>query len=210
MDTGMTLSKEASGSAMVYTVHISADSPEELSLKTTQFLDGSADEEALTSVLTGGKSDKKQLRIKTCAYEDHINLEKFLGSAVVKDGITYRIEYPKGYTAAFEESIYSDMVTEKNILTCTTRDNVINVKSRGEATNVAGVTQIVLWWLSLLLTLVSLVLNIRHIGGYIKYRQKYLLKTDLFHGKNQIFLTIGVVALTVFVFTSFRLILHVY
>ena len=67
-----------------------------------------------------------------------------------------------------------------------------------------------LWWVSLILTFVTLVLNLKHIAGYIRYREKYLLKTDLFHGKNQILLTLGVVSLTVFVFTSLRLIFRVY
>ena len=210
MDEGMTLESGETDGMKVYTVRIQADSPEDLSLKTTKFLDGSANEEELTSILTGGKSSKKQLKIRSYTYEDHINLEKFLGSAVVSDGIVYRMEYPKGYVAAFEEGGHADMVTEGNRLTCTTRDPVINVQSRGETTNVAGVTQLLLWWVSLILTFVTLVLNLKHIAGYIRYREKYLLKTDLFHGKNQIVLTIGVVSLTVFVFTSLRLIFRVY
>ena len=210
MDEGMTLETGETNGMKVYTVRIQADSPEDLSLKTTKFLDGSANEEELTSILTGGKSRKKQLKIRSYAYEDHINLEKFLGSAVVSDGIVYRMEYPKGYVAAFEEGGHADMVTEGNTLTCPTRDPIINVQSRGETTNVAGVTQLVLWWVSLILTFVTLVLNLKHIAGYIRYREKYLLKTDLFHGRNQILLTIGIVSLTVFVFTSLRLIFRVY
>lgn len=210
MDEGMTLESGETDGMKVYTVRIQADSPEDLSLKTTKFLDGSANEEELTSILTGGKSSKKQLKIRSYTYEDHIDLEKFLGSAVVSDGIVYRMEYPKGYVAAFEEGGHADMVTEGNRLTCTTRDPVINVQSRGETTNVAGVTQLLLWWVSLILTFVTLILNLKHIAGYIRYREKYLLKTDLFHGKNQILLTLGVVSLTVFVFTSLRLIFRVY
>lgn len=210
MDEGMTLESGETDGMKVYTVRIQADSPEDLSLKTTKFLDGSANEEELTSILTGGKSSKKQLKIRSYTYEDHIDLEKFLGSAVVSDGIVYRMEYPKGYVAAFEEGGHADMVTEGNRLTCTTRDPVINVQSRGETTNVAGVTQLLLWWVSLILTFVTLILNLKHIAGYIRYREKYLLKTDLFHGKNQILLTLGVVSLTIFVFTSLRLIFRVY
>ncbi|MFR0986465.1 MAG: hypothetical protein ACLSFZ_07970 [Frisingicoccus sp.] len=126
----------------------------------------------------------------------------------MSDGIVYRMEYPKGYVAAFEEGGHADMVTEGNTLTCT-RDPIINVQSRGETTNVAGVTQLSLW-VSPILTFVTLVLNLKHIAGYIRYREKYLLKTDLFHGRNQILLTIGIVSLTVFVFTSLRLIFRVY
>ena len=210
MDGDMTMDSAENDGMMVYTVHIPASSPEELSLKTTKFLDGSANEEELTSVLTGGKSSKKQLKLRSYLYEDHINLERFLGSAVVNDGIVYRMEYPKGYVAAFEEGGHADMVTEGNMLTCTTRDSIINVKSRGETTNVAGVTQLAFWWISLILTIATLILNLKHIAGYIRYREKYLLKTDLFHGRNQILLTVGVVALTVFVFTSLRLIFRVY
>ncbi len=210
MDEDMTLESVDINGMKAYIVHIPAVSPEDLSLKTTKFLDGSANEEELTSTLTGGKSEKKQLKIRSYVYEDHINLEKFLGSAVVNDGIVYRMEYPKGYAAAFEEGGHADMVTEGNTLTCTTRDSIVNVKSRGETTNVAGVTQLVLWWVSLVLTIATVVLNLKHIAGYIRYREKYLLKTDLFHGRNQILLTVGVVALTAFVFTSLRLIFRVY
>lgn len=210
MDEDMTLDTADADGMRVYTVHIPADSPEDLSLKTTKFLDGSANEEELTSTFAGGKSSKKQLKIRSYFYEDHINLEKFIGSAVVSDGIVYRMEYPKGYAAAFEEGSHADMVTEGNTLTCTTRDLIINVKSRGETVNVAGMTQLILWWASLILTIVTLVLNLKHIAGYIRYREKYLLKTDLFHGRNQILLTAGIVALTVFVFTSLRLVFRVY
>ena len=176
MDEGMTLESGETDGMKVYTVRIQADSPEDLSLKTTKFLDGSANEEELTSILTGGKSSKKQLKIRS-----YTDLEKFLGSAVVSDGIVYRMEYPKGYVAAFEEGGHADMVTEGNRLTCTTRDPVINVQSRGETTNVAGVTQLLLWWVSLILTFVTLILNLKHI-----------------------------VSLTIFVFTSLRLIFRVY
>lgn len=210
MDEDMTVDTTESNGMMAYTVHIQADSTEDLSLKTTKFLDGSASSDELTSVLTGGKSQKKQLKIRSYIYEDHINLERFLGSAVVEDGIIYRMEYPKGYVAAFEEGGHADMVTEGNVLTCTTRDSIINVQSRGETTNVAGVTQLILWWVSLIVTIITLILNLKHIAGYIRYREKYLLKADLFHGKNQILMTVGVVALTVFVFTSLRLIFRVY
>ena len=210
MDEDMTLETAENGGMTVYTVHIPAESTEALSLKTTKFLDGSADEEELTSILAGGKSKKKQLRIKTYSYEDHISLEKFLGSAVVSDGIVYRMEYPMGYTTAFDEGGHADMVVEDNVLTCTTRDAIINVKSRGETTNVAGVTQLALWWLSLIVTVVTLVLNVKHIAGYIRYREKYLLKTDIFHGRNLILMTVGVVALTAFIFTTLRLIFRVY
>lgn len=210
MDENMTLNVSEEGDVTSYTVNISGSSTEELSRATTEFLDGSVNEEALTSVLTGGKSDKKKLKIKSCSYEDRIDLERFLGSASVEDGITYRMEYPKGYTVAFEDGSYRDMVVENNVLTCKTKDQILVVKSRGEAVNMAGIPQLILWWGSLILTILSLVLNIRHIAGYIRYREKYLLKTDLFHGKNLLLMTVGVVAATVFLFTTLRLILKIY
>lgn len=100
------------------------------------------------------------------------------------------------------------MVTEGNTLTCTTRDLIIKVKSRGNG-ECGRMTQLILC-VSLILTIVTLVLNLKHIAGYIRYREKYLLKTDLFHGRNQILLTAGIVALTVLVFTSLRLVFRVY
>lgn len=210
MDENMTLDVSEADKMKIYTVNISGNSPEELSVSTTRFLDGSVNEEALTSVLTGGKSEKKRLRVRSYMYEDRIDLGRFLGSASVEDGITYRMEYPKGYTAAFEEGSYRDMVVENNVLTCKTKDQMLVVKSRGETANMAGMTQLVLWWSSLVVMIISLIMNIRHIAGYIRYREKYLLKTELFHGKNLFLMTVCVVALTVFLFTTLRLILRVY
>ena len=71
-------------------------------------------------------------------------------------------------------------------------------------------TQLALWWSSLVVMIISLIMNIRHIAGYIRYREKYLLKTELFHGKNLFLMTVCVVALTVFLFITLRLILRVY
>ena len=210
MDENMTLDVTDEDKVRTYTVNIHGNSPEELSLQTTKFLDGSVNEEALTSVLTGGKSDKKQLKIRAYIYEDRIDLGRFLGSASVEDGITYRMEYPEGYAAAFEEGSYRDMVVENNVLTCNTKDQILVVKSRGETTNIAGITQIILWWISLILFILALILNMKHIAGYMRYKEKYLLKTDLFHGRNLFLMTVGVVALTVFLFTTLRLILRVY
>ena len=48
MDEGMTLETGETNGMKVYTVRIQADSPEDLSLKTTKFLDGSANEEAVS------------------------------------------------------------------------------------------------------------------------------------------------------------------
>lgn len=210
MDENMTLDVTDEDKVRTYTVNIHGNSPEELSLQTTKFLDGSVNEEGLTSVLTGGKSDKKQLKIKSYIYEDRIDLGRFLGSASVEDGITYRMQYPEGYAAAFEEGSYRDMVVENNVLTCNTKDQILVVKSRGETTNITGITQIILWWISLILFILALILNMKHIAGYMRYKEKYLLKTDLFHGRNLFLMTAGVVALTVFLFTTLRLILRVY
>lgn len=210
MDENMTLDVMDEDKVRTYTVNIHGNSPEELSLQTTKFLDGSVNEEGLTSVLTGGKSDKKQLKIKSYIYEDRIDLGRFLGSASVEDGITYRMQYPEGYAAAFEEGSYRDMVVENNVLTCNTKDQILVVKSRGETTNITGITQIILWWISLILFILALILNMKHIAGYMRYKEKYLLKTDLFHGRNLFLMTAGVVALTVFLFTTLRLILRVY
>ena len=211
MSEDMVLNQTESENETTYTVRIEAESPEELSRKTSLFLDGSINEDAeeYTSLLTGGQM-KKKLKTKTLAFEDRINLEGFLGSASVNEKIEYSIEYPKGYTVSFEENGHSDMITENNVLTCTTKDSIIIVKSKGEITNYSGITQLLLWWLSLIAAILSFVINLRHIAGYIRHREKYLMKADLFKGKNIVFMTIGVVALVVWVFTSFRLILRIY
>ena len=69
MDKDMTLDRADADGMKVYTVHIQADSPEDLSLRTTKFLDSSAKEEELTSSFAGGKSPKKQLKIRSYFYE---------------------------------------------------------------------------------------------------------------------------------------------
>lgn len=210
MDEDMTLDVTDEEVVTSYTVNIHGKSVEELSLKTTKFLDGSANEENLTSMISGGKSKRKMLRTKSYIFEDRINFQQFLGSAAVDEGISYQIDYPSGYTAAFENGSYTDMVTSGNTLTCTTKDQILVVSSNGATANVSGVSQLIIWWASLILTIFSLVMNLKHIAGYIRHRQKYLLKTDLSHGRNQIFLTMGTVALVVFLFTSLRMIFRVY
>lgn len=211
MSEDMVLDQTKSGNETTYTVRIEAENEEDLSRKTSFFLDGSVNEDAeeYTSLLRGGQM-KKKLKTKTLAFEDRINLESFLGSASVNEKIEYSIEYPKGYAVSFEENGHSDMITENNILTCTTKDSIIIVKSKGEITNYSGITQLFLWWISFIAAILSFVINLRHIVGYIRHREKYLMKADLFKGKNIIFMTIGVVALVVWVFTSFRLILRIY
>ena len=212
MDDDMTLDISDTSTSKNYKVTFESSSLEELSMKTTRFLDGTVDEESenYTSVITGGKSEKKRLKTRSYVYTDQIDLQRFLGSATVREDIVYRIEYPKGYTAAFDDGGHADMVEEDNVLSCTTRDSIIIVKSRGETVNGAGITQLILWWGSLVLTILSLILNIRHIAGYMRHKEKYLLKTDLFHGKNLVFMTVNVVAVVVFVFTTLRLILRIY
>ena len=211
MSEDMVLNRTESENETIYSVRIEAENAEELSRKTSLFLDGSINEDMdeYTSLLTGGQM-KKKLKTKTLAFEDRINLEGFLGSASVNEKIEYSIEYPKGYAVSFEENGHSDMITENNVLTCTTKDSIIIVKSKGEITNYSGITQLVLWWISLIAAILSFVINLRHIAGFIRHREKYLMKADLFKGKNIIFMTIGVVALVVWVFTSFRLFLRIY
>ena len=211
MSEDMVLNRTESENETIYSVRIEAENAEDLSRKTSLFLDGSINEDMdeYTSLLTGGQM-KKKLKTKTLAFEDRINLEGFLGSASVNEKIEYSIEYPKGYAVSFEENGHSDMITENNVLTCTTKDSIIIVKSKGEITNYSGITQLVLWWISLIAAILSFVINLRHIAGFIRHREKYLMKADLFKGKNMIFMTIGVVALVVWVFTSFRLILRIY
>lgn len=212
MDDTMSMKKTDSQGYTAYVVSFSGASLDELSKKTSQFLDGTVSEnsETFSSVLQGGKITRKTLKVKAYEYEDTIDFQTFLGSASIEQGILYSIEYPKGYTAVLSEGSYDDVREEKNILKCTTKDRVVHVISRGEASNIAGLTQLILWWGSLGLLLISLAMNIRHIVGYIRYKEKYLLKADLFEGKNLWFMTIGIIAVVVFVFTTFRLLFKIY
>ena len=63
---------------------------------------------------------------------------------------------------------------------------------------------------SLILAALSFILNLRHIVGYLIKKEKYLQEVDLFKGVNLIFMTIGVIALVVFVFTTFRMIFRIF
>ena len=212
LDEDMELKITDSTGYKSYTVSYAGSSLEELSKKTTQFLDGSVseDEATFTSSITGGKVDKKTLKTKSYVYKDQMNFERFLGSASLKDGITYRIEYPRGYKATLEEGAYSNVREENNELRCTIKDQIFMVKSRGATANIAGMTQLILWWGSLGLTLITLVFNLRHFIGYLRKKEGYLEKVDLFKGMNLIFMTLGLIAVVVFVFTTFRLIFRVY
>ena len=212
IDESMDLKITDSQGYKSYDVSFAGNSLEDLSKKTTQFLDGSVSEDAgtFTSVISGGKMGKKTLKTKSYVYEDRIDFDTFLGSASLKEGILYCMEYPRGYTARLEEASCSNVREENNELNCTTKDRVITVKSRGEAFNIAGMTQLILWWGSLGMTLITFVINLRHIVGYLRKKEKYFLTVDLFKGANLVFMTIGLVALVVFVFTTFRLLFRIY
>ena len=170
----------------------------------------SEDATTFSNKITGGKVNKKTLKTKSYVYEDTINFETFLGSASLKEGIIYRMEYPRGYRATLEEGSFSNVREENNELRLTTKDRKITVKSRGETSNIAGMTQLILWWGSLGLTLITFVINLRHIVGYLRKKEKYLLNVELFKGANLIFMTMGLVALVIFIFTTLRLIFRIY
>ena len=212
MDDEMSLKVTNSQGYTAYTVSFTGKNLDEISRKTSQFLDGTVSDDVSTfsSVLSGGKSDEKTLKTISYIYEDRLDFETFLGSASLNEGIIYHMEYPKGYTATLEEGAYRNIREENNEVQCTTKDTIIYVKSRGELANMAGMTQRILWWGSLILTVISFVINIRHIVGYIRKKEKYLLEVDLFKGLNIVFMTIGIVALVVFVFTTFRMIFRIF
>ena len=212
MDSDMTLKKTDSQGYTSYTVSFSAKDLETLSKKTTQFLDGtvSEDESTFSSVITGGKTNKKTLKAITYVYEDRLDFENFLGSAALSEGIVYHMEYPRGYKATLEEGAYRNIREENNEVQCTSKETVIYVKSRGETTNLAGMTQWILWWGSLIVAGFSLVINLKHIVGYLIKKETYLQEVDLFKGANLIFMTIGVIALAVFAFTTFRMVFRIF
>ena len=212
MDDDMVLKKTESQGYTSYTVSFTAKDLSSLSRKTTQFLDGtvSEDESTFSSSIFGGKEKTKSLLSTAYVFEDYLDFETFLGSASLREGIVYHMEYPKGYTATLEDGAYRNVREENNEVQCTTKETVVYVRSRGEAVNMAGMTQWILWWGSLILSALSIILNLRHIVGYIRKKEKYLQEVDLFKGKNLIFMTIGVIALVVFVFTTFRMVFRIF
>lgn len=209
MDDAMTLNVVKSDNGIDYVVSYSAADVNEMSERTTAFLDSSVTEDKLSSKISGGKGEKK-LRTKEYTYDDCLNFQWFLGNVNVAKGITYKMIYPKGFKAEFNGSSYSNMTTEKNMVSCTTKDKNIEVKSKGTTVNVTGLIQIVLLILSALITVIMMSFNFKHIIGYIRSGKEYLMENDMFKGKNILTMSAGIIALVVLIFTLIRMIFKVY
>ncbi len=209
MDDEMTLDISKTDSGTDYVVSFTASGTEELSNRTTAFLDGSATEDALTSTITGGKGEKN-IRTKEFAYDDILDFQWLLGSVNVTKGITYTFIYPEGYTAEFNGTSYSNMSNEKNMISCSTNDKSIEVKSKATAVNMTGMIQLILLLFSLSFTIIASIVNMKHIIGFIKSGKDYLMENDLFKGKTMVWMSIGIIVVVILLFTLIRMIFRIY
>lgn len=209
LSDGMVFETAEQDGQVLYKVNITAQSAEELSERTTRFLNG-GDRDDHVSTITGGRDGRHRLRTIRLSYEDTVDLAGFLGGAVSKEGITYRIVYPKKYTAALTEGTFTDVLAEGNVLSCTTLNPVLTVKSEASAVNTVGIIQVVLWWISLIFMIFGLLFNLRHIVGLLKEKEAYLGRVDMFTKKHIISMTICITAMIFFVVTTGRILFGIY
>ena len=209
MSETMKLEVKENSDRTSYIVHIPVGTPEEVSKMTTEFLDGASDTE-MTNILKGGKVAKKQLKVKAYEFEDTIDFQYFLGKAAIDQGIKYQIEYPKGYSVQLNDAEHTNTKIVGNTLSCETKNKMLTVKTRGETANVSGMTQLVIWWISLILSIVSIFLNFKRIMALIKHGKAAFADEQIFEKCSVLFMTIGIISLTVFLFTSIRLLFRIY
>lgn len=197
------------GDIVRYLVTIRTDSAKKLADLTCAFLDGSS--ASGKSELNGGSSESHHLRHMQMSYSDRIDFSSFLGGSTVDKGINYVFEYPRGYIGSFSgDNAYENIVQEDNKLSCTTFNKSIVVSSSAEKTNWNGIIQIFLWYVTLAIILVLLLLSLPTIVGCIKARKIDCTDIGLFTHKGYIFVTIFTVTAVIFVITTIRLIFRVY
>lgn len=205
----ITYEKAKSGSNTVYTVTFKASGAQELSRMTCGFLDGNSD--SSMSALSGGPATEDRLNKVGYDYTDKIDLSIFLSGSQSTKGLFYRFEYPKGYKGYFvENSNVENVLEDYNVLTCVTRNKVIEVGTYARKANVTGILIRVFLLLSFIGIVVVLLMNIRGIIRCIKKRRFDVLEFDLFSKRGYIFATILSVCVVVFLFSLLRLIFKIY
>lgn len=199
----------ADGGMTKYVVTLSADSYEKMAALTCAFLDGNS--ASGYSALSGGVSDENRLKTIHMNFTDKIDFSGFLGGSNVEKGIHYTFEYPMGYRGNFvDASEYENVSEENNRLSCTTRNKTLSISSKAEKTNINGIIQMLLWYMTLAVILVLVLMNLPVIIRCIKTKHLNLEDTGLFTQKGYIIVTVFTVAAVVFVITTIRLIFKVY
>lgn len=201
--------KEDDNDTVTYHVTITAKSAEEMSKLTAMFLNGSKSAQDIS--MSGGINEKNSLHKIRYAYSDMIDFSAFLGGSDVTDGIVYTFEYPGGYTAAFEDaSAYEEVSQNGNILTCKTFNKTVSVKTTAQKANAEGYILQILWYLSLVGILLSILFSLPNLIRCAKARCFLGEELELYTKKGYIIVTVFAVSVVVFIIASVRLVFGVY
>lgn len=220
----LTVEREAILSSVQYRIRMQADSVQELNDMTLAVLGETEDEtdsgstEVIHSSFTGGEQKHRNPFRMHYDVEDTMNLSEFLKGSQVTGGIHYSLTYPKHYKAAFvENTMFEDAVADGAVISCSTYNKILTVRSTAEKANVEGIIIFVLWIVSLLVILVLTFLNLHHILRFVRNGKEHTVtdKIDvggesLFHGKNLRMLAAASVAVVCFIYTVIRLLFRIY
>lgn len=216
-ETGkMTVKRDAVISNVQYSIWMEADSAEELTAMTLAVLgssseDDNSNDELTGSLFAGGPEKHKNPWRMHYNIEDTLNLSKFLRGSQVSKGIRYKLTYPKYYRASFvETNMFEDAAADGAVITCSTYNKVLTVKSTAEKANIEGIVIFGLWAASLILLIILAVLNLTHIVYFISNKKLDIDGAALFKGKYLRMLAVAGVAIVCFVFMTIRLLFKIY
>lgn len=194
---------------VLYKVTIQASSAELLAKLTCGFLDGN--DVSGRSEMSGGMNEQNTLQKIRMNYTDKIDFSQFLGGSEVTEGILYTFEYPYGYTASMTDADeYENVNTERNTFSFITRNKSIVIDSYAEKVNAMGIIQQILWYVTVAVMLILILLNIPTAIRCIRHKRIDPDEIGLFTKKGYVVITIAAVTVVVFVITSIRLIFRIY
>ena len=115
------------------------------------------------------------------------------------------------YKAAFVDATsYEEVGQNGNVLTCKTFNKTVSIKTTAEKANVEGYLMQVLWYLSLLGILLSILFSLPNLIRCAKARHFSGEEMEIYTKKGYIIVTVFAVSVVLFVLTSVRLIFGVY
>jgi len=206
----ITYKKEEKSNKVRYIVTIRGSSADDITSITTAFLDKS-DAEGPSSILTGGKTEKKDINKVVYEYSDKISFMNFLSGAKTNNGIYYQFTYPQGFTASFVEAEnYEEVVEENNVLSCVTYNKVIDISSTAYRTNYVGIIQRFLCIASFLGMAIIIVLNLGTITRMLKGTSIDAKAEGLFSKKSYAMLSVFMLCAVLFLVSLIRIIFKVY
>ena len=210
----MSVDKEPLLSTVQYKITLSAVSPDNLTAMTQAVLGsdtGSSGTSEAVSAFNGGPQKHTNPWKVHYTVEDVLNFSGFLKGSNISNGISYSLTYPKRYTASFTENdAYEDALAEGAVISCSTFNKIMAVKSTAETLNIEGITIFIIWAVMLILIIVLVTVNIDHIIHYLNTKTLDMEGEALFRGKNLRTLTICLAAMVCFVIMTIRLIFKIY